>query len=62
MSKPKIMKVTYGEEMPAKSALLFYRILEKVILDSLPSDPHCMGLFLQDSLIEFTHEINEEEL
>ncbi|MFS0782079.1 hypothetical protein [Bacillus sp. 1P06AnD] len=61
MSKPKIMKVSYGEEMPEQTALLFYRILEKLIISSLPNDPQRVGLFLQDSLLEFTNEINEEE-
>ena len=49
MSKPRIIRITYGEEMPEKSAQLFSRILEKVIINHLPDDPELKGIFLQDS-------------
>ena len=49
MSKPRIIKITYGEEMPEKSAQLFSRILEKVIINHLSDEPKLKGIFLQDS-------------
>lgn len=56
MSKPKIMTINYSEEMPRESAILFYRLIERMIIESLPDDPHLTGLFLQDSLDEFANQ------
>ncbi|WP_079513663.1 recombinase family protein [Rossellomorea marisflavi] len=56
MSKPKIIKVSYSDEnLPNESAILLYRLLEKMIVESLPSDPFLIGLFLNGSLEEFNH-------
>ena len=54
MVKPKIINIHYSEEMPRESAILFYRIIERMIIESLPDDPHLTGLFLQNSLEEFS--------
>lgn len=56
MTKPKIMTINYSEEMPQESAILFYRLIERMIIESLPNDPHLTGLFLQDSLKEFSNQ------
>ncbi|MEC2076103.1 hypothetical protein [Metabacillus fastidiosus] len=61
MSKPKIMKITYNKEIAEESAIVLYRILEKMILDFLPSDPKLIGLFLQDSLNEFKEPDHKED-
>lgn len=53
MSKPKITSITYSEELPKESAILLYRLIEKLVIDSLPIDPLVTGLFLSDSLKEF---------
>lgn len=47
------MRINYQEEMPKESAIMFYRVLEKMIIDELPQDPKLIGLFLEDSLVEF---------
>lgn len=47
------MNVTYSNEMPEESAILLYRLIEKLILDSLPSDPNMIGLFLEGTMDEF---------
>jgi len=52
MSKPKITSITYSEELPEESAVILYRLIEKLVIDSLPLDPHMIGLFLQDSMDE----------
>ena len=52
MGKPRITKINYSEEMPRESAILFSRVIERMIIQSLPNDPHLIGLFLQDSLKE----------
>jgi len=62
MTKPKIMKISYSETMPKESAQLFYRLLEKMIINSLPNDPYLIGLFLQKSLDEFSITDNEENV
>ena len=56
MTKPKIINIQYSEEMPRESAILFYRIIERMMIESLPDDPHLAGLFLQDSLAEFSNQ------
>lgn len=61
MSKPRIIKITYGEEMPEKSAQLFSRILEKVIIEHLPNDPKLIGIFLKDSPEKILKQIEENE-
>ncbi|WP_427108765.1 hypothetical protein [Lysinibacillus xylanilyticus] len=53
MSKPKITSITYSEELPKESAIILYRLIEKLVIDSLPLDPSIIGLFLRDSLKEF---------
>lgn len=53
MSKPKITSITYSEELPKESAIILYRLIEKLVIDSLPLDPTLTGLFLRDSLNEF---------
>ncbi|PZX07408.1 hypothetical protein C7437_101521 [Psychrobacillus insolitus] len=53
MTKPKIISITYSEEIPEESAIMLYRTIEKLIIESLPSDPHLIGLFLTGSLDEF---------
>ncbi|MBT2644762.1 hypothetical protein J7I80_21315 [Bacillus sp. ISL-41] len=53
MSKPKIMSITYSEELPEESAIILYRVIEKLVIDSLPTEPSMIGLFLKDSLDEF---------
>ncbi|HJV16433.1 MAG TPA: hypothetical protein VJ546_03460 [Bacillales bacterium] len=53
MSKPKITSITYSEELPKESAVILYRLIEKLVIESLPLEPHMIGLFLQDSLDEF---------
>lgn len=53
MTKPRIMNVTYSDEMPEESTVLLFRLIEKLILESLPSDPHMIGLFLEGSMDEF---------
>lgn len=53
MSKPKIMSITYSEELPKESAIILYRVIEKLVIDSLPVEPSMIGLFLKDSLNEF---------
>lgn len=53
MSKPKITSITYSEELPKESAVILYRLIEKLVIDSLPLDPPLTGLFLRDSLNEF---------
>ncbi|WP_249879344.1 hypothetical protein [Niallia circulans] len=53
MTKPKVMSITYSEEMPEESSIILYRLIEKLILESLPTDPHLIGLFLKGSLDEF---------
>ena len=63
MSKPKIAKVSYSDEaLPSDSAILLYRLLEKMIVESLPSDPFLIGLFLNGSLEEFNHLENKEDI
>ena len=63
MSKPKIIKVSYSDEnLPNESAILLYRLLEKMIVESLPSDPFLLGLFLNGSLEEFNHLLNKEDM
>ena len=52
MTKPKVMRITYSEEMPEESAIILYRLIEKLVIESLPSDPHLIGLFLNGSLNE----------
>lgn len=56
MAKPKIINIHYSEEIPRESAILFYRLIERMIIESLPDDPHLIGLFLQDSLEEFSNQ------
>lgn len=53
MSKPKITSITYSDELPKESAVILYRLIEKLVIDSLPLDPSMIGLFLRDSLKEF---------
>ena len=53
MSKPKITSITYSEELPKESAIMLYRLIEKLVIDSLPIDSLVTGLFLKDSLKEF---------
>lgn len=53
MSKSKITSITYSEELPKESAIILYRLIEKLVIDSLPLDPTLTGLFLRDSLNEF---------
>gem|GEM_PF-5212743 len=53
MSKPKITSITYSEELPKESAIMLYRLIEKLVIDSLPIDPLVTGLILRDSLKEF---------
>ncbi|WP_193224646.1 hypothetical protein [Bacillus sp. B1-b2] len=53
MHKPKITSITYSEELPKESAVILYRLLEKLVIDSLPVDPPLISLFLKDSLDEF---------
>lgn len=53
MSKPKITSITYSEELPEESAILLYRLIEKMVINALPQDPKLIGLFLEDSLDEF---------
>ena len=53
MSKPKITSITYSEELPKESAVILYRLIERLVIDSLPLDPPMIGLFLRDSLDEF---------
>ena len=53
LSKPKITSITYSEELPKESAIMLYRLIEKLVIDSLPIDPLVTGLFLKDSLKEF---------
>ena len=53
MPKPKITSITYSEELPKESAIILYRLIEKLVIDSLPLDPLITGLFLRDSLKEF---------
>lgn len=50
MPKPKIVSITYSEEMSEEAAMVFYRLIEKLVVESLPSDPHLIGLFLKESL------------
>lgn len=59
MTKPKVIQIHYGEEMPRESAILFYRLIERLIIQSLPNDPHLTGLFLQDSLEELSSQKEE---
>ncbi len=53
LSKPKITSITYSEELPKESAIMLYRLIEKLVIDSLPIDPLVTGLILRDSLKEF---------
>lgn len=53
LTKPKLMSITYSEEMPEESAIILYRLIEKLILESLPLDPHMIGLFVEESMDEF---------
>jgi len=59
MPKPRVIKINYGEEMPRESAILFYRLIERLIIQSLPNNPYLTGLFLQDSLEEFSSQKEE---
>lgn len=60
MSNPKIVKVEYCGEMSRESSIIFYRYIEKKILDSLPNDPTLKGLFLRNSLSEFKDDFEKE--
>lgn len=53
MSKLKITSITYSEELPEESAIILYRLIERLAITSLPLDPKMIGLFLQNSLDEF---------
>ncbi|WP_193224414.1 hypothetical protein [Bacillus sp. B1-b2] len=53
MTKPKVMSINYSEEIPEDSAIVLYRLIEKLILESLPLDPHMIGLFVEESMNEF---------
>jgi hypothetical protein len=53
LTKPKVVNITYSEEITEESAILFYRLIEKLILESLPRDPNMVGHFLRGSLDEF---------
>ncbi|PAQ14738.1 hypothetical protein CD798_09860 [Bacillaceae bacterium SAOS 7] len=55
MENLKILKVEINDEMPLESAIIFYRFLEKILLDNLPDTPVCKGLFLSQSLAEFNN-------
>lgn len=46
MREPQIINIHYSEEMPRESTILIYRIIEIMIIESLPYDPHLIGLFL----------------
>lgn len=59
MSKPKITSITYSEEIPKESAIILYRLIEKMVISSLPLDPQMIGLFLHDSLDMFNSEWEE---
>ena len=53
MSKPKVMSVVYSEDLPEESAKLLYRLVEKLIIKSLPTNPQLEGLFISDTMNEF---------
>lgn len=61
MKKPRIVKVTYEQEMPEESALLFYKLIETFLLRSLPDDPTLKGLYLKSSFEEFTDYANRRK-
>ncbi|WP_040206376.1 hypothetical protein [Neobacillus jeddahensis] len=61
MTKPKVMSITYSEEMPEESAIILYRLIEKLILESLPLDPHIIGLFIEESMDEFYLKTNNRK-
>lgn len=62
MSKPRVAKVTYGEEMPKESALLFYSLIENLLLKSLPEDSMLKGMCLNSSFREFSVEERMSEI
>jgi hypothetical protein len=49
----KIFNVEINDEIPHESAIIFYHLLEKILLDTLPDYPLCKGFFLSETFKEF---------
>ncbi|MCM3669813.1 hypothetical protein M3181_12470 [Mesobacillus maritimus] len=59
MNKPRIVKISYGNKMPEESTILFYRIIENLMLKSLPDEYQLKGMYLKNSLDEFSNYTND---
>jgi hypothetical protein len=53
------VKVSYGNKMPEESTILFYRIIENLMLKSLPDEYRLKGMYMKNSLDEFSNYTND---
>ncbi|MBM7571569.1 hypothetical protein [Aquibacillus albus] len=59
--KLKIAKVNISDDKKLETTMWLYRLIEKIIIDKITTDPYIQGLLLSNSMKEFDEIIIEKE-